>query len=94
MERKSSKTTKLPGGRATPTTCSEASLPRVLAAASMTLGQRRGELPGGRDPHFIGAMIIGGMRHVLAAALARDVPQRETADKLWVLTAGIMGVEA
>lgn len=64
-----------------------------LAAASMTLGQRRGELPGGRDPHFIGAMIIGGMRHVLAAALARDVPQRETADKLWVLTAGIMGVE-
>jgi AcrR family transcriptional regulator len=64
-----------------------------LAASVMALGQERGELPAGRDPRFIGAMIIGGMRHVLAAALAQDLPQRETAEKLWVLIAGIMGVE-
>ena len=40
-------------------------------------------------------MIIGGMRHVLAVALARDppIPQRDTSRKLWVLIAGIMGVD-
>lgn len=64
-----------------------------LAAGVMALGQLRGELPEGRDPRFIGAMIIGGMRHVLAVALAEELPQHETAERLWLLIAGIMGVE-
>lgn len=67
-----------------------------LAASVMGLGQKRGELPKDRDPRFIGAMIIGGMRRVLAVALTSDppIPQRTTARKLWVLNAAIMGVDA
>jgi len=66
-----------------------------LAAGVMALGQRRGELPKDRDPLFIGAMIIGGMRHVLAAALSTDppMPQKRTAQGRWVLIAGVMGVD-
>lgn len=66
-----------------------------LVAKVMALGVRRGEIPKGRDPRFVGAMIIGGMRHVLAIALAEDppIPQRQTSRKLWVLIAGIMGVD-
>lgn len=66
-----------------------------LAAAVMALGQRRGEIPRDRDPRFVGAMIIGGMRRVLGVALAGDPPiaQRTTARKLWTLIVGIMGVE-
>jgi len=66
-----------------------------LAARVMALGVRRGEIPKSRDPRFVGAMIIGGMRHVLAVALAQDppIPQRDTSRKLWVLIAGIMGVD-
>jgi hypothetical protein len=33
------------------------------------------------------------MRHVIAAALAQDIAQKDTAHKLWVLIAGIMSVE-
>lgn len=64
------------------------------AASVMALGQRRGEIPDDRDPRFLGAMIIGGMRRVLAVALASDppIPQRTTVRKLWVLNAAIMGV--
>jgi AcrR family transcriptional regulator len=67
-----------------------------LAARVMAIGQERGEIPAGRDPRFIGAMIIGGMRHVLAVALASEppIPQRTTTRRLWVLIAGIMGVDA
>lgn len=66
------------------------------AASVMALGQKRGEIPKGRDPHFIGAMIIGGMRRVLAVALTSDPPisERTTAKKLWVLNASVMGVDA
>jgi AcrR family transcriptional regulator len=66
-----------------------------LAASVMALGQRRGEIPPDRDPRFIGAMIIGGMRRVLGIALAADrpIPQRTTAKRLWVLNAAIMGVD-
>jgi AcrR family transcriptional regulator len=65
------------------------------AAGVMNIGQWRGEIPEDRDSRFIGAMIIGGMRRVLAVALASDppTPQRETARELWLLNAGIMGVD-
>lgn len=66
-----------------------------LAAGVMALGQKRGEIPADRDPRFIGAMIIGGMRHVLAIALTSDppVPQKTTAQRLWVFNAAIMGLD-
>ena len=66
------------------------------AASVMALGQRRGEVPTDRDPRFLGAMIIGGMRRVLAVALASDppVPEGDTARELWVLNAAIMGFDA
>ena len=66
-----------------------------LAAGVMNLGQFRGELPEDRDSRFIGAMIIGGMRRVLAVALGSrpPIPQRTTARELWVLNAGIMGID-
>jgi AcrR family transcriptional regulator len=65
------------------------------AGSVLALGQRRGELPPDRDPRFMGAMILGGMRRVLAVALAGDppIPERTTAGKLWVLNAAIMGLE-
>jgi hypothetical protein len=61
----------------------------------MALGQKRGEIPADRDPRFIGAMIIGGMRHVLATALTSNPPisQQTTAERLWVLNAAIMGLD-
>lgn len=67
-----------------------------LAAGVMALGQRRGELPGDRDPQFLGAMVIGGLRQVLAVALSTEpvVPEETTAARLWVLIAAILGVEA
>lgn len=66
-----------------------------LAASVMALGQKRGEIPADRDPRFIGAMIIGGMRHVLAIALTSHppIPQQMTADRLWVFNAAIMCLE-
>jgi AcrR family transcriptional regulator len=66
-----------------------------LAARVMALGQRRDEIPKDRDPRFVGAMIIGGMRRVLGIALADDPPmrQRTAAKRLWLLNAAIMGVD-
>jgi AcrR family transcriptional regulator len=66
-----------------------------LAAGVMNIGQWRGEIPEDRDSRCIGAMIIGGMRRVLAVALSTDppIPQEETASELWLLNAGIMGVD-
>jgi AcrR family transcriptional regulator len=65
-----------------------------LAASVMALGQRRGEIPSDHDPHFVAAMIIGGMRQVLAVALsARPTPPENlTAQRLWALIAGVMGI--
>jgi len=67
-----------------------------LAADVMALGQRRGELPKDRDPRFTGAMVIGGMRHVLAVALAGQprIPEKRTAENLWTLIAAVIGVDA
>jgi AcrR family transcriptional regulator len=64
-----------------------------LAAGVMRLGQKRGEIPSERDPRFIGAMIIGGMRHVLAVALADRTSQRRTAAQLWAFNAAIIGCD-
>ena len=66
-----------------------------LATAVMRLGQRRGEIPSDRDPRFIAAMTIGGMRHVLSVALSSQprISQRTAARKLWQLNAACLGVE-
>lgn len=66
-----------------------------LAESVMALGQRRGEIPLDRDPAFIAAMVIGGMREVLGVALSGEqwADQERTAEKLWVLIAGVMGVD-
>jgi AcrR family transcriptional regulator len=66
-----------------------------LTAEVITIGQKHGELPRDRDPRFLGAMIIGGMRRVLAIALTSDptIPQSTTARVLWILNASIMGLD-
>lgn len=66
-----------------------------LAESVMALGQRRGEIPTDRDAGFIAAMVIGGMREVLGVALSGDrSPEQDvTAERLWVLIAGVMGVD-
>jgi AcrR family transcriptional regulator len=64
-----------------------------LAAKVMRLGQRRGELPRDRDPELIAAMVIGGMRRVLARALATGVAERRAKRQLWTFIAGVMGVD-
>jgi AcrR family transcriptional regulator len=66
-----------------------------LAARVMDVAQRREELPLDRDPRFVGAMIIGGMRRVLAIALASDPPMLQdwTASQLWHLNAAILGID-
>ena len=66
-----------------------------LAERVMALGQARGEIPADRDPAFVAAMMIGGMREVLGVALSGEQwPDQEvTAAKLWVLVAGVAGVD-
>lgn len=66
-----------------------------LAESVMALGQRRGDIAADRDPALIGAMIIGGLREGLGVALSgeRHADQDETARRLWVLVAGIIGVD-
>ena len=66
-----------------------------LAERVMALGQARGEIPADRDPAFVAAMMIGGMREVLGVALSGEQwPDQEvTAAKLWTLVAGVAGVD-
>jgi hypothetical protein len=66
-----------------------------LAERVMALGQARGEIPADRDPAFVAAMMIGGMREVLGVALSGEQwPDQEvTAAKLWMLVAGVAGVD-
>lgn len=61
----------------------------------VTTAQRRGEVGRDRDARFVGAMIVGGTRQVLAGALAADPrpPEKKTAKALWILVAGVMGVD-
>jgi AcrR family transcriptional regulator len=67
-----------------------------LAAEVMALGQRRGEIPTDRDPHYVAAMVIGGMRQVLAVALSEHPtpPEQLTVQRLWVLIEGIIGISS
>jgi AcrR family transcriptional regulator len=67
-----------------------------LAARNVALGQRAGELPADLDPRFAAAMVLGGLRRVLADALAREPrpPQKFVAEKLWRFIAAIVGVRA
>lgn len=65
----------------------------ALAADVMALGRRRGQLPEDRKPELVAAMVIGGMRHMLATALSTAVPEREAAEQLWSFIAGVMGVD-
>ena len=62
----------------------------VVAAA-----QRKGEVPRDRDGRFVGAMVVGGMRQVLAVALATEPrpAEKRTSKALWVLVAGVLGVD-
>lgn len=65
-----------------------------LAESVMALAQRRGDLPADRNPAFIAAMVIGGIREVLGVALSGEeyADQDETAAELWKLIAGICGL--
>lgn len=65
----------------------------ALAANVMRLGRKRGEIPQDRDPELIAAMVIGGMRHVLARALATGLPEKTAARELWTFIAGVLGVD-
>jgi AcrR family transcriptional regulator len=64
-------------------------------ASSVASAQRKGEVPRDRDARYIGAMVVGGMHQVLALALASEprAPEKRTAKTLWVLVAGVMGVD-
>jgi AcrR family transcriptional regulator len=64
-----------------------------LAASVMRLGIKRGQIPRDRDPDLIAAMVIGGMRHVLARALSTGVSQKRATRQLWTFIAGVMGVD-
>jgi len=64
-------------------------------AAIVAAGQRRGDVPRDRDPRVVGAMVVGGMRQVVAVALGSDprMPEKRTSKALWVLIAGVLGVD-
>lgn len=64
-----------------------------LAAAVMQLGIRRGELAADRNPALMAAMIIGGMRHVIATSIAIGAPEDEAVRQLWKFIAGVMGID-
>ena len=66
----------------------------ALATKVMRLGITRGQIPKDRDPDLVAAMIIGGMRHVLARSLATGVSQKRAARQLWTFIAGVMGVDS
>ena len=56
-----------------------------LAARNIEIGQRDGELPAELDAGLVGAMVLGGVRQVLAEALSRRRrPARDAlVDELW-----------
>ena len=62
----------------------------VVAAA-----QRKGDVARDRDARFVGAMVVGGMRQVLAGVFATEprLPEKKTAKGLWTLVAGVLGVD-
>ena len=66
-----------------------------LAARNVSLGQQRGELPPDLEPRFVSAMVLGGLRRVLAEALAREPrpAQEVVAEQLWRSVAAILGLQ-
>jgi AcrR family transcriptional regulator len=65
-----------------------------LAAANVAYGQRAGLVPADLDAHFAAAMVLGGLRRVLADALGREPrpAQRDVAAELWRFVAAILGL--
>ena len=65
-----------------------------MCASLVALGQKRRELPRDRDARLTGGMIIGGMRRVLATALAQEpLPaERKVVHDLWLFIAGAAGI--
>ncbi len=65
-----------------------------LAAENVASGQRAGELTSDLDPRFAAAMTLGGLRRVVAEALARDPrpPQEIVVRHLWRFVAAILGI--
>lgn len=64
------------------------------SAANLEAAQAAGELAADLDPELTGAMLMGGVRAVLARATAEDgaVDREHVADELWRLVAGAVGV--
>jgi AcrR family transcriptional regulator len=64
----------------------------AAAAANVRRAQRHGELSGDLDPDLVGAMVMGGIRHVLALALTEHPrrPESQLADQLWTLVAALV----
>jgi len=68
----------------------------ALAGTVVELGQRRGEVPVDRDPALVAALVIGGPREALGAAVSSNPPppQRALASRIWLLVAAMIGVPA
>jgi AcrR family transcriptional regulator len=67
----------------------------AMCASLVELGQKRRELPRDRNPQLTAAMIIGGMRRVLATALAQEpMPsEKKVVHDLWRFIAGVVGID-
>lgn len=68
----------------------------AAAAANVRRAQRRGELSPDLDPDLVGAMVMGGVRQVLALALAEQPrrPEARLADQLWHLVSVLVRDES
>lgn len=65
-----------------------------MSADNVAYGQRAGLVPKDIDPHFAGAMVLGGLRRVLVDALGRNPrpQQQEVATQLWRFVAAVLGI--
>lgn len=66
----------------------------VASAANLAAAQREGELPAALDCDLAGAMLMGGVRLVLARALTLDKrpPADVLAERVWTMVAGVVGI--
>ncbi|MFL6076075.1 MAG: TetR/AcrR family transcriptional regulator [Mycobacteriales bacterium] len=64
----------------------------AAAAANVRRAQRHGELSLDLDPDLVGAMVMGGIRQVMALALTEHPrrPEPRLADQLWSLVAALV----
>ncbi|MFQ5416369.1 MAG: TetR/AcrR family transcriptional regulator [Myxococcota bacterium] len=67
-----------------------------LASRNVAQGQRTGEIRRDLDPRFAAAMVLGGMRRVIAEALSRErrPPPQRVAAQLWRFVASVLGLDA